>query len=174
MTGLGGFGALRARRRIEAEGVVSRSGVPSARLEVGSRFMRDSGLGVEVGGLNILSCCISSITLRLAMLVLVKINLPVNFCLASAPDFRLNSHFEVKSILVWGLGGVGLPPLGCRHPCHPPLGHFGHPSYGGCHPGGGGGYVRVFNLSFLPAHPSQVPVRVNNVAVQGGGDHPCQ
>ena len=64
----------------------------------------------------------SSSTLRLATLVSYKLNLLVNCRFASTSDRLLDLTLEVKTSKAWGLGGKdGLPPLGCRHPCHPPL-----------------------------------------------------
>ena len=77
----------------------------------------------------VLCCWVSSSTLRLATRVLGKINLPVNCRFASTPDRRLDLPCEVKPSKAWGLGGEdGLPPLGCRHPCHSPRATLSSPA----------------------------------------------
>ena len=120
LTGLGGVGALRARPWIGARGAGS-SLVTSAGLEVGARNCGDAILGVEAEEFLVLSSRRSGSTLRLATRVACKLNLRVNCRFTSTPNRRLDLPCEVKPSKAWGLGGEdGLPPLGCRHPCHSP------------------------------------------------------
>ena len=56
VTGIGAVEALRSKCKVDAEGVRSGSGSPSAGLEVGARVLGASGLGVWAVELVILSC----------------------------------------------------------------------------------------------------------------------
>ena len=121
LTGLGGVKALRAVTWIEVGGAGSRSGVHSSGPWVGARGWSGAGLEVEAEELIVLLGWGSRSTLRLATRASCKLDLLVNCCFASTPDRQLDLHLEVKTRKAWGLGGEdGLPPLGCRHPCHPP------------------------------------------------------
>ena len=114
-------------------------GGPSARIEARKRFLRAAGIGIGAEILKILSCWISRTTLLLAMLVLGKINLPVNCRFASTPECRLNSPFEVKLSLDWGLGGRIWPATArLQASMSFPPDHFEKPGNGGCHPRGVG------------------------------------
>ena len=128
LTGLGGVGALRAGPWIGARGARSRW-VPSAGPEVRARGCGDARLGVGAEDFLVLSSRRSGSTLRLATLVACKLNLRVNCRFASTPDRRLDLPCEVKPSKAWGLGGEdGLPPLGCRHPCHSPRATLSSPA----------------------------------------------
>ena len=118
LTGLGEVRALRAGPWIGARGAGS-SWVTSAGPEVGARGCGGARLGVEAEEFLVLLGWINSSTLRLATRVLGKLNLPVNCRFTSNPYCRLDLPCEVNPSKAWGLGGEdGLPPLGCRHPCH--------------------------------------------------------
>ena len=173
LTGLGEVGALRDGPWIRVRGAGS-SWVPSAGLEVGARGFGDARLGVEAEELLVLSSRGVGSTLQLATQVARKFNLPVNCSFASTLDRRLDLPFEVKPSKAWGLGGEdGLPPLGCRHPCHSLRATLSSsPMVFAA--SGGGRDVRVFRLAVLPAHPTHVPVLVKIMATQGGEDRPRQ
>ena len=128
LTGIGGVGALRAGPWIGARGAGS-SWVTSSGPEVGAKGCGDARLVVEAEEFLVLSSRRSSSTLRLATRVLGKLNLPVNCRFVSTPDRRMDLPCEVKPSKAWGLGGEdGLPPLGCRQPCHSPRATLSSPA----------------------------------------------
>ena len=106
MTGIGGVEALRGGWTIESEGAGSGSRGTSVVLEVRVRVQGASEIGVGAGELLVLSCWLASNALQFTTLISGKLNLLVNCRFASAPDCQLNSPFEVKISLVWGLGCV--------------------------------------------------------------------
>ena len=57
--------------------------------------------------------------------------------------------------------------LGCRHPFHSPQSTVSIPKMV-VYTSVGGGDVQVFTFTVLPAHPTQMPVLANNMAVQDG------
>ena len=70
-------------RRIKTDGSGPGSRGTFAGLKVGAMVQVAVGLGVKSVELMILSCWLTSTTLRLAKLVSGKINLPVNFFFSS-------------------------------------------------------------------------------------------